>query len=145
MENENENKFESHQLVICSIFCAFIFWILIKVFINANIIQNPFSMDSPIKTGYELNVKGNVPLFNKDCPYCCSSPSGSLKFRATTPCNEIQVKQCQGLDESWCKNNNGLCQWTNNSCTFKERNPYKEIPCTKELNIGCTYAVGDSF
>lgn len=145
MENENENKFEIQQLVLCSLFCIFILWVLLKVFINANIIENPLSINAPIKSTYQLNVNGNVPQFNDGCPFCCSNESGSLKFRATKPCNEIEVKQCNGLDKSWCDNNNDLCTWINNSCTYKERNPYKDIPCTRELNIGCAFAVDNYF
>lgn len=144
MENQNDNKFELNQLVICSLFCAFICWVLIKIFINANIIENPFAINTPIKTGFQLNVSGNLPTFTNDCPFCCSNKSGSLKFRATNPCNEIETKQCEGLDINWCKNND-LCEWKNNSCNYKEKYPYKNIDCTKDLNIGCAYAISDSF
>ena len=34
-----EKKYETYQLVLCSLFCMFIFWILIKIMLNANIID----------------------------------------------------------------------------------------------------------
>ena len=140
----SENTFNINQFVLCSLFCAFICWVLIKIFINANIIQNPFAINTTIKTSFDLNLKGNYPSFNSDCPFCCTSPSNSLKFRATTPCNEIETKQCNGLDINWCKNND-LCEWKNNSCNYKDKYPFKNIPCSKDMNIGCAYAITDSF
>ena len=143
-----EKKYETYQLVLCSLFCMFIFWILIKIMLNANIIDNPFLYQPQIKQSTLLKIAGKqLPSLNSDCPFCCQDKNNLIKFRATKPCDQIKNNQCIGLSKEPCNYNKGLCAWDDsvNKCINDKNFPYDNIPCSDSFNVGCTYAVTDSF
>ena len=138
-----------HNFVLTTLFLILIFWVLIRVFINSQIIDNPLSKNKVKDYLAIKNVNGvlyDPYLQTNKCPYCCQDKSGLIKFRATTPCSQIINDQCSGLNEAACKINKNLCYFQNGNCNYINKNPYQNIKCDESLsNFNCAYAVGKYF